>query len=97
MTPKSDDLLPKSAKSKPLAASPLFSNSRTAAARLGIRASKRKLSSAVTSFGERMITRRSSRDRLTMDDLLGRKTVLLAFLGMLDVLVNICCYRNVDK
>src|SRR5580704_13636483 len=70
MTPKSDDLLPKAAESKPSAASPLLSSSRTADARLGIRALKRKLSSAVSSSGESMICRRSSRDRVTIDDTL---------------------------
>src|SRR5216683_4471266 len=67
-TPKSDDLLPNAAESKPSAASPLLNSSRTADARLGIRALKRKLSSAVSSSGDSMICRRSSRDRVTIDD-----------------------------
>ena len=50
MTPKSSDLVPKAAAAvKPSAARPRFNNSRIAAARLGIRCLKRKLSKTVNS------------------------------------------------
>src|SRR4051812_12488350 len=63
VTPKSWDLLPPSATSKPSAAKPRFSISRTAAARLGIRRENRQLSTASSSSGVNIICRRSPRVR----------------------------------
>jgi hypothetical protein len=58
-TPKSFDIDPFSAESKPSAASPRLSSSRIAAARLGIRREKRQSSSNFNSCGVSMIWSRS--------------------------------------
>ena len=60
-TPKSPDFAPAPAGLMPTDASPRRNNSRTAAARLGIRCLKRKSSKAANSSGESMICRRSPR------------------------------------
>jgi hypothetical protein len=58
-TPKDCDFIPLAAISNPSAANPRFSNSRTAAARLGIRLWARKSSTAFDSSGLSMIWSRS--------------------------------------
>jgi hypothetical protein len=60
-TPNSLERRPMSALAKPSAAKPRFSNSRTAAARLGMRRENRQLSSAAISSLVNMIWRRSPR------------------------------------
>jgi hypothetical protein len=61
-TPYSLDLTPCAAIGDPTDASPRRNSPRTAAARLGIRWAKRKVSTVSSSSGESMICRRSSRE-----------------------------------
>src|SRR5262249_52388617 len=62
-TPYSPDAMPVLSSTLPPTPSPWRSSSRTAAARLGIRRSNLKSSSAFSSSGESMICNRSSRTR----------------------------------
>jgi len=59
VTPNSVDLAPNAATPSPSAAIPRLSNSRTAAALLGMRVLNRKVSTAVNSCSVSMICRRS--------------------------------------
>jgi hypothetical protein len=60
-TPKSLDFVDRLAMTKPSAARPRFNNSRTAAARLGIRVLNRQSSTAFSSSSVSMICKRSPR------------------------------------